>query len=144
MHRAVVNYTVVEFGYGEEPRRAYSGDAGSDLYTASNRLVMPRTVNDVPTGIRARLPEGYYARIVARSSTFRNRGLLVVEGIIDNGYTGELFVCVYNPGQHSVLVEEGERLAQLILCPIVDVQFERVDSLGTTERGNRGFGSSGR
>jgi dUTP pyrophosphatase len=140
MHRTVVPLV----GDGKTPTRAYRGDAGSDLYTMGEWIALPNTLTNISTGVRVRLPEGFYARIVARSGTLRKYGILVNEGIIDNGYTGELFVCVFNPNDHEVIIPDGDRLAQLILCPIVDAQFERVEILPTTERGERGFGSSGR
>lgn len=131
-------------GFPQTPTIAYTGDAGYDLYVSRSAIVGKGLVKDIHTDISIRLPEGYFARIVGRSSTLRKRGLIVNEGIIDNGYTGELFVCVYNTGEDSVLVHPGERLAQLIIQPIVQVQFNLVDCLPETQRGENGFGSSGK
>lgn len=131
-------------GHPMMPSHAYDGDAGYDLFVSRPAIVSPGSVADVHTDISIRLPHGYYARIVGRSSTLRKRRLVVNEGIIDNGYTGELFVCVLNTTRHAIQIDPGERLAQLIVQPIVLLDFIARDDLGHTERGNNGFGSSGK
>lgn len=124
-------------GYGEE-------DAGFDLYAAESVAVLSGAHEDVATGIAIAPPPGYWARIVARSSTSRQYGLHVVEGIIDNGWRGELFVNVHNPGLHTRLIEAGQRVAQLIFHKIEHGVFEVVEDLPASLRGSRGFGSTGR
>lgn len=134
----------VHFGpQGAKPQRSYPGDAGDDLYVSDNIVVSPATYANVPTDISIKLPEGYFARIVGRSSTMRRYGLVVIEGIIDCGFTGSLFVCVFNPKPEPVVIMAGQRLAQLILHPIVETWYDPVLELPKTERGSNGFGSSG-
>lgn len=125
------------------PSFAYPGDAGVDLTTIRGGIIEPHSGTDLPTGLRIELPVGYWARITGRSSTLRRRGLLVNEGIIDQGYRGELFVYVYNPNGSPVPVERFARLAQLILAPIVMPVVLEVDTLAESVRGTKGFGSSG-
>lgn len=125
------------------PSFAYPGDAGMDLGVQGNHRILPGERVDLPTGVAVELPEGYYARLVGRSSTLRKRGLLVFEGIIDQGYRGPLFVYVTNMTTTAVEVMDGSRIAQLIVTPIVQPTLHQVESLSTSERGANGFGSSG-
>jgi dUTP pyrophosphatase len=127
------------------PTRAYTGDAGYDLYTTETTVIPPKTVVDVATGVAVAIPVGHYGRIVGRSSTHRKRGLSVVEGVIDAGYRGPLFSCVWNPSEtESVTIEAGERVAQLIVTPVSQLDAYEVETLPNSDRGVRGFGSSGR
>lgn len=132
------------------PTRKYPGDAGFDLYVSQDVKIPPGEFRDVPTGVRVALPPGVWARIVGRSSTWRSRGLIMIEGIIDNGWRGELFSAALNPSDDAVVVKRGERLAQLILHDVVSSRytpdsisaraFERIPGDG---RGESGFGSTG-
>ena len=127
------------------PTRAYTGDAGYDLYTTETTAIPPLSVVDVGTGVAVAIPVGHYGRIVGRSSTHRKRGLSVIEGIIDAGYRGPLYSCVWNPSAtDSVTIEAGERVAQLIVTPVSQLDAYEVDALPNSDRGVRGFGSSGK
>lgn len=131
-------------GEPQKPTRGHPGDAGLDLYCSRTQVIQPRSFCDVHTDLYIRMPRGYFARICGRSSSIR-RGLLVTEGIIDNGYIGELYSGVYNMTDFPVTVHVGERLAQLILHTIHNkIQWVEVDALVQTDRGERGFGSTGR
>jgi dUTP pyrophosphatase len=136
------------------PRNAYGNDAGWDLFVIEHYMVEPGTGVDMRTGIAVALPEGYYGRIVARSSTMRKRGLMVLEGIIDAGFRGELFSYVYHPAGDMrnlgadwsggrIHVSAGESVAQLIVQKVEPVTFQEVDELPESQRGEKGFGSSG-
>lgn len=124
------------------PTQAYEGDAGYDIYINDSVILAPGETRDIPTGVRVKLPAGYWGFLTGRSSSIR-KGLDVVNGIIDNGYTGELFVAVRNLSHQSVRLSSGTRLAQFILMPIVKTEFEQVEVLPSTEREEKGFGSSG-
>lgn len=137
---------IIQVKYGPtgcRPERSYPGDAGDDLYVSENVVVPPLSSFDVPTDISVKLPDGFFGRIIGRSSTMRRHGLVVLEGVIDNGFTGSLFVCVFNPKSEPVVITAGQRLAQFILHPIVETRYQEVQELPKTERGDSGFGSSG-
>lgn len=125
------------------PQYAYPGDAGADLSIIGSHWLEPNEGKDLPTGIKIEAPVGFWTRIVGRSSTLRKRSLWVNEGIIDNGYRGELFVYVRNVSASAVRIERGARLAQIILAPIVRPEIVAVDALSESARGTNGFGSSG-
>ena len=125
------------------PTRGYPDDAGLDLYAESSAIIDGGQFKDISMGVAVSLPDGYWARITGRSSTLRQRGLLVNEGIIDTGYTGPLYAGVKNLSLDPVSVMRGERIAQLILHRniILEPQWGQVKE---SERGSNGFGSSGR
>lgn len=129
------------------PTKARDGDAGYDLYVSERTVVYPGKFRDVHCGIRLQLPAGYWGRITGRSSTLRKRGLLVSEGVIDNGYTGPIYVGIWNLAKLPVVVEVGERLAQLILHRMADgiavAEVGEDDLWSRDGRGSDGFGSSG-
>lgn len=134
-------------GLGEArmPIRAHTDDAGFDLYVAARVAVPAHSFRDVPSGVSMELPHGYWGMLTGRSSTIRKRGLLVVQGIIDGGYRGELFSAVWNLTDQEVIIEAGERIAQLIILPNATMSsvLIRTDALGDSDRGFQGFGSSG-
>lgn len=136
--------TVLDSDNARVPARKYAGDAGADLYTSEEVTVPPGEFRDVPTGLRLGLPWGYWARITGRSSTLRKRGLLVAEGVIDQGYTGPIYSGVWNLTNEPVTIAVGERVAQLILQPIVGAVYGEADQITSSDgRGSNGFGSSG-
>lgn len=142
-----VRYVNFELGEGAKaPFKKHIGDAGWDLYTSRECIIQPGETVDVHTDIKIDMPPYLYARITGRSSTLRNHKLLVNEAIIDNGYTGELFVCIHNMGDKPFTVEKGMRLAQVLFHTIEDVRWSEVDEVLPTpgKRGNEGFGSTGR
>ena len=139
----------VDFVLGEgakPPYKKHTGDAGWDLFTSEDCEIAPGQTMDVHTNIRISMPPYLFARIVGRSSTLRNYNLMVNEGIIDNGYTGELFICVHNLSEKPFKVEKGMRLAQVIFHPIEDVRWSEVEEIKeiSGRRGNAGFGSTGK
>lgn len=129
------------------PTKAYDDDAGWDLFVDKDVQIWPGSVTDVPTGVRVAIREGMYGRIVGRSSTHRKLGLSVVEGIIDAGYRGPLFAALWNPTDAPISLGRGSRVSQLILAevPLDPLHVVgRPDDLPPSERGDNGFGSSGR
>lgn len=139
-----IDYTVN--GNGKKPYKKYPGDAGWDLFVSRPCDIEPGETVDVHTDIRIDMPPKTYARITGRSSTLRKLGLLVYEGIIDNGYSGEMFVCVHNLGKNTVHIEPGMRLAQMIFGTIEDIRWCPVEDIkeDPNKRGSAGFGSTGR
>lgn len=126
------------------PSRAYSGDAGLDLAISVQMVVPARGYQLISTGIRAAVPEGYYGQMVGRSSTWSRLGLQVQHAVIDSGYRGELMIGVHNPSDQDVKLEAGTRLAQYILLPVFQGKAMQVATLPEHERGENGYGSSGR
>jgi len=142
-----VRYINFELGENAKtPFKKHTGDAGWDLFVSRSVTIQPGETVDVHTDVKMDMPPFLFARITGRSSTLRKHKLLVNEGIIDNGYTGELFVCVHNLGDKPFLVEKGMRLAQILFHPIEDVRWSQVTQIYTApgRRGEAGFGSTGR
>ena len=122
--------------------------AGWDLYCLEDTVVKFRSSMKLRTGLRVAIPEGFEGQVRARSS-LGSKGLILPHsiGTIDADYRGELFVLMTWIGEgDSYKVKSGERIAQLVIAPIPDVQFSEVEieDLGETERGEGGFGSTGR
>lgn len=141
-----VRYVNFELGEGAKaPFKKHIGDAGWDLFVSRDCVIPPGETIDVHTDIKIDMPPYLYARIVGRSSTLRKHMLMVNEGIIDNGYTGELFVCIHNLGDEPFYVRKGMRLAQVLFHTIEDVRWSEVEEVAPTpgKRGNNGFGSTG-
>lgn len=129
----------------KRPYKKHTGDAGWDLFVNRGCDIAPGETADVHTGVHIEMPPYLYARITGRSSSLRKHRLLINEGIIDNGYTGELFVCVHNMGSETFHVEPGMRLAQVLFHTIEDVRWSEVEEIKPTpgKRGDNGFGSTG-
>lgn len=126
------------------PSQGYKGDAGWDLYCSREQDLPPNMETEVHTDIAIAIPEGWCGLIKSRSSTADLHGLIVLEGIVDCGYRGELFVQVLNPLGVEVPIIMGTRLAQILFLPVPLVTWNEVSALPSSYRGQRGFGSSGR
>lgn len=136
-------------GEPKMPSRAYIDDAGYDLYVSEDTVVPAGAFVDIPTSVAMQLPSWSWGLLTGRSSTLRKRGLLVNTGIIDTGYRGELYAGVFNLTQTDVVVEAGERIAQIIILENATAktrvwQLEGDDELEPHQRGTNGFGSSGK
>lgn len=135
-------------GNAKVPRRATPDAAGADLYacldTESVEIGVGETVL-IPTGIAAEIPSGYAGLILARSGLASKRGLAPANkvGLIDSDYRGELMVALHNHGTAPQTVDNYERVAQLMIIPYVQADYEEVDELSDTVRGEGGFGSTG-
>lgn len=129
-------------------RGKYEGDAGIDLAISQETLVGPfgsaTDYNLIPTGVRAAIPDGYFGLITGRSSTWSRYRCQVQSAVIDSGYRGELMVGILNKGSKVQRFGAGQRLAQMILLPTWAGQVEWTHELPQHERGENGYGSSGR
>lgn len=125
------------------PKRHYGGDAGFDLYVSEEVKIEGYGFADVPLGVSIELPRGVWGMLTGRSSTLRKRNLLVMQGIIDNGYRGELFAGIQNMGSVGQILSPGDRVAQLIPIQLVQCEPVRVETLNPSDRGDNGFGSTG-
>lgn len=122
--------------------------AGADLYACLEgpALIEPGQTVLIPTGLAMEIPEGYAGLIYARSSLGTKRGLAPANkvGVIDSDYRGEFMVALHNHGGSAQTVENGERIAQLVITPVFTPGFTEVDTLSDTQRGAGGFGSTGK
>lgn len=129
------------------PMQAHPGDAGFDVYISERARLEPGQTKDVPCGIKVALPKGFWGLLVGRSSAAK-MGLRVQTAIIDNGYRGELFTIVQNTSLDTVAyLEPGSRLAQLIPIPLGSDLMRptyAVELMDETDRGEHGFGSTGK
>jgi len=126
---------------------ARPGDAGVDLRAAEPISLKPGERGLVRTGLALAIPEGYAGFVQPRSGMAikKGLGLLNSPGLIDSGYRGELKIIVINLDPEAVLeIERGDRIAQLVILPVPDVVYEEVDELPPSERGEGGFGSTGK
>jgi len=128
-------------------RPKMDGDIGSDLIVSKDTIIPASpcaTATLIPSGVSIRIPSGYWCQIVGRSSAANKRGLMVVGATIDTGYLGELMACVFNMTGKEMLVKKGEKIAQAIFYKTHVFDFEEVDKLEATQRGESGYGSTGR
>jgi dUTP pyrophosphatase len=100
----------------------------------------------ISTGLAIKLPEGYEAQVRPRSGLAREHGVTLVNapGTIDADYTGPIVILLINHGDRAVRIEPGQRIAQLVIAPVVQAELVEADALPTTARGSGGFGSTGR
>ena len=131
------------------PRYGSQEAAGADLCACldeANMVFAPHETRMVPTGIALEIPVGYAGLIYARSGIACKRGLAPANkvGVIDSDYRGETFVALHNHTNESKQIENGERIAQLILTPYLTAEFMLSDALSETQRGSGGFGSTGK
>lgn len=128
------------------PSYAHPGDAGADLVATEAFRLEPGERALVPTGVRIALPDGYAAFVVPRSGLATKHGITIVNspGTVDAGYRGELKVTLLNTDRDSAYdVAVGDRIAQLVIVPVVRAEFIPVDALPESVRGEGGFGSTG-
>ena len=132
----------------QEPTRGSKYAAGYDLSAdiGSNVLIAPHTTVKIGTGIAVELPENTFGAIYARSGIASKEGLRPANcvGVCDEDYWGEVIVALHNDSDIMRIVEPGERIAQFVVQPYVNVELEEVETLSTTVRGTNGFGSSGK
>lgn len=129
------------------PAYARPGDAGLDLYAAQDASIAPGCREIINTGIAIAIPEGYAGFVQPRSGLAAREGLTIVNtpGLIDSGYRGELKVIALNTDvENTIRIQRGERIAQLVIQEVPVVTIDVVDELDATERGERGFGSTGK
>ncbi len=130
----------------ELPSYATSGAAGLDLRAAEAAILKPNSRLLMPTGIAVALPAGHEAQVRPRSGLAVKHGVTVLNtpGTIDEDYRGEIKVPLINHGHEDFVIQRGDRIAQMVIAPVVQVQVVEVRSLEETTRGAGGFGSSGR
>lgn len=131
------------------PQRATEGSAGADLYACIDEpvLINPGEIKIIKTGIAIEIPDKNYAAFVyARSGLGIKHGICLANGVgvIDSDYRGEICVGLCNISQNPYTVEMGERVAQMVIMPVDGAEYEEVSDINSTERGQGGFGSTGK
>lgn len=122
--------------------------AGADLYALAEEpiTIAPHQTVLVHTGVAMEIPTGYVGLVFARSGLATKRALAPANkvGVIDSDYRGEIMVALHNHSDEAKTIENGERIAQIVLVPYLAAEFDEVDELSDTARGEGGFGSTGR
>ncbi len=130
------------------PVRGSEYAAGYDLFSDidSDVSIAPHETKLIGTGISVAIPDGYFGGIYARSGLSTKEGLRPANctGVIDSDYRGEIKVPVHNDSNEIRVISPNQKIAQMIIQPFLSVEFEEVDSLDDTARGNKGFGSTGK
>jgi len=147
-----IDYTIVDPRIGDSialPHYASEGSAGLDLRACVNDTLTlnPGDTTLVPTGICIHIADSGYAGIILpRSGLGHKHGIVLgnLVGLIDSDYQGQLFVSCWNRGKASFDIEVGMRVAQLVIVPVAQVTFNKVESFAQSDRGDGGFGSTGR
>ncbi len=133
---------------GELPAYQTAGSAGADLRAAlaSEVVLEPGERRLIPTGLRLQIPPGFEAQVRPRSGLASRHGVTVLNapGTIDADYRGEVGVILVNLGREPFRVRPGERIAQIVFAPVLQAEFILRESIDGTERGEGGFGSTGR
>lgn len=128
------------------PGYAYNGDAGLDLRSAVDAVIMPGERKLIPTGIIIEIPDSYAGFVQPRSGLAIKNGISLVNtpGLIDSKYRGEIKVILINlDNSHEFYVNKGDKIAQLVIQKVADVELVEIESVSDTERAEKGFGSSG-
>lgn len=128
-----------------DPKMATKGSAGVDLAATERLILNPGSYKLINTKLSMAIPEGYVGLICSRSGLACKRGIFVLNapGIIDSDYRGEIGVILANFGSETLVIEPGDRIAQMVFVKYESISFLQVDSLDETERGDGGYGHSG-
>ena len=125
------------------PTKAHRADAGFDLYSRETVIVSAKESATFDTGVHIQIPEGFVGFLKSKSGLNVKHGI-TSEGVIDSGYTGSIVVKLYNHSGKDYKVQIGDKISQIVLLPILMTDLELVKDFENSERGNNGFGSSGR
>ena len=127
------------------PTYAKAGDAGADLYALENKTVFPGDTKLIKTGIAIELPDGYEAQVRSRSGLALKKSVHVLNspGTVDQTYRGDVGVILRNDGKEPFCIIAGDRIAQMVVKPVLQATFDVVNELSETDRGEGGFGSTG-
>jgi len=130
------------------PKYKTDGSSGVDLsaFLEKKVVIKPNSSELIPTGLQVAIPEELEIQIRPRSGLAAKEsiGVLNSPGTIDSDYRGELKIILFNHGKEDFIINNGDRIAQMVLVPIIKMEFEEVDSLPDTVRGHGGFGSTGK
>jgi len=127
-----------------EPIRGHKEDAGIDLRTPVDVVVPKGGSASIDTGVHMAIPVGYYGKLESKSGLNVKHSIVSLGGVIDSGYTGTIVAKLYNLGDKDYEFKAGDKVVQIVIQPCLLCDMEIVDSLGVTDRGDGGFGSTGR
>lgn len=125
------------------PHYNHEGDAGMDVYAIEDVVLWPNEPVGVPTGISMELPKGYVALIWDKSGLALKEGIKTMAGVGDSNYRGEYKIVLLNTTNQYYYVKKGQKIAQILIQPIMKAEIEEVSELSNTTRGKGGFGSTG-
>ena len=127
------------------PAKAHSDDAAYDMRSRVDMLLEPQRSTLVPTGVFIELPVGYEAQIRPRSGLALKKNLMLTNspGTINAGYRGEIGVIMFNAGKENFSISRGDRIAQMVICKLPEVELISCEALSESQRGEGGFGSTG-
>lgn len=125
------------------PRKPNDGDAGHDLFSSESVLIPAFERASIPTGVSMEIPSGVVGLIWPRSGLAKLMGIDVLGGVIDSSYRGEIQVILFNSTDQDIYLDKGSKIAQIIFQEYLTYDFETVESLEETSRGESGFGSTG-
>lgn len=132
---------------GKIPEYKTSGSAGADCFARIDfkQIIKPKSISTIPLGFMVEIPEGYEMQIRSRSGLARKNGVQIFNspGTIDSDYRGEVGAIIYNSTDSDFIVNPGDRIAQMVIAPVIKADFQEVEDLSETERGSGGYGSTG-
>ena len=130
------------------PEYTYESDSGFDLRSTEEVWVQANDRKLIPTGLRFDIPLGFEIQVRSKSGLALNQGLMVLNspGTVDSGYQGEVKVIIFNTTNDRIKIEKGQKIAQAVLCPVMNgkwVNLVKVEEIGSKDRNDKGFGSTG-
>ena len=142
-----VGYEMLDEGM-KSPSYAYETDSGFDLFSTIDTVLEPLERALIPTGLKIDIPENYEVQVRSKSGLAFNRGLMVLNspGTVDQGYTGEIKVILFNASSEQNKIEKGMKIAQAVVCPVINgkwVNLVRKEKVESRDRNDNGFGSTG-
>jgi dUTP pyrophosphatase len=126
------------------PTKGHPCDAGIDFYSIEEIKISSKSQIKISTGIAIEIPEGCVGLVWDKSSIAFNMGLKTMGGVIDAGYRGEIVFSIYNVSEKDVIIEKGQKIAQLLIQKFEDCDILEVEDLNKSIRGDKGFGSTGK
>ena len=125
------------------PERAHETDAGADVFTPIDFYIEPHDSYIVPTGIHVETPPNCVTMVKSKSGLYMKHGITVT-GVVDEGYDGEVLIKLFNHGPYTANFMRGDKIAQLVVLPVIYPSYVESENINFGERGSNGFGSTGR
>jgi dUTP pyrophosphatase len=126
------------------PKYAHPGDAGMDLYSLEDKILKSKERYGFNTGLSIEIPDGFVGLIWEKSGLAVKEGLMVLGGVIDSGFRGEIGIILFNSSNKTIRIEKNQKIAQLLIQPIITAKIREVTKLSDTSRGEGRFGSTGK